>query len=575
MPKTPKVPKASDVGKKAASGAEDNDRKQLSEVNRLAQDGSRRVLSDLFGDYASNLARMDAVRVTYDDCSARIKTVQDTSLNEGAMRRWNEFKRDFEQAELQLPASKALDPINKLHTQRIPVQGADLDAFDAAVAIFEKGHDEESANALKKWKKTVAEVRSTNVNLLKSAVAKAASDAAHLDLSQRNDTLARADAALKTMEETANADTGPIDAAVWASFDAALTEADAYSPKIRTSFTHAAWKFRVYVAWFTSERAQAVAKAFGSGDVHASGLLTKKEARIAFEAEVGSCYALIGRFMERTGNEEVGDLDRVWDKNFADVVPFQGGERNFVRFQGACPTKDIRLSFDIKLKAAGSKVSYQWLVISWKREAFPIEVAARSEVWGPEPCSASMTENSFKHAVPGMLIWSAKGAPYLANGVNQGSYLARNLHRQESVVGVSGATGAWPAKKDLEDIAFYETCHIYQDSMDPLVNTMIKCHQALNKQYHPKYAAANKRLAGARTIGARNAAQAELGRLSDAEGKARESKCGPLEVKVEKSMSAMIERMNDWFLANNTPKDNLDVFSYLRDVAEGRRRFSN
>ncbi len=300
--------------------------------------------------------------------------------------------------------------------------------------------------------------------------------------------------------------------------------------------------------------------------------MTKKEARIGFEAEAGNCYALIGRFLNRTGNEEVQDISRVWNKDFAAVVPFVGG-RSFTRFHGACPTKDMRLDFDIKLKSAGSKVEYQWIAVSWPRAKFPVDMAARSEAWGPEPCSAPMMENVFRNAVPGLLIWSAKGAPALLEGINQGSFMVRSVKRRDHQIDISTATSAWPAKKDLEDSTFHETCSGYEDSMDPLVDKMIQCHQSINKQYAPKYAAARKRRENARTIGARKAASDEIDRLDTAEKKARAAKCGPLEVKVEEAMTAAIERVNDWFLAGQAPAGLPDVPAYVRDVDEGRERF--
>ncbi len=241
FPPIPKLPKASGVASKSSEEAKAHDRKQMSEVNRIAQEGILRVPGNFFGNFEKKSADMAKARVAYDDCVARLETVGDPSINEGAMRYWNEFKLAFEQGELQLPAAKALDPIEQLHGQRIPVQDADLDALDAAVAVFEKGAHEDNARVLAKWKDTAAAARARNAELLKSAAAKAAKDAATLDLAQRNAILDQAEAALKAMKEATDADAGPIDPAVWASFEEALVKADVYSPKIRTSFTDAAW----------------------------------------------------------------------------------------------------------------------------------------------------------------------------------------------------------------------------------------------------------------------------------------------------------------------------------------------
>jgi hypothetical protein len=564
VPKVPKVP-----------GVEENDRKQMGEINRLAQEGLREVPGNFEGEFEKRAKDMAEAKVFYDDCATRFKTVVDPSINEGALRYWNEFKLSYEMGLPQLDITAKWEPITTLHAQNTPVLEGDLDQLDAAVAAFAKVAHKDYKRTAERWADTAKKLRKNNSDLAKNNAAKAASDAAKMDLDRRNGLLAKAEEIIKQMEATAKEDKAPVAADLYASLESTLKETDEISPKIRTAFEYLAFDYKVYDAWFASDAPTAVATAFAGGKAFASGKLSGKDNKVKVKVQANHCYKLLGRFGNRTGNEEVKDVSPVLGKNVGDVLPTYSVNtpNSWMRFDGACPIKDVELTFDVKLAFPGSTADYTWVLVSWPRNAFPVQIAARSEVWGPVPCSGPITESYFKNAVPGLFVWSSEGTPGLIKGINQGSFMIRGVHNNDMQFRISGATVTWPEKKSLPSTEYHESCSGYDDSEDPLVDKMAKCHRGVEKQFNPRFDAAVKRRDNAITLGQHNAAVREIDSLNDQVGKAR-AKCAPLEKQVEKAMSEAITRLNDWFLANKPATTEVpDVPRYLSDVYEGRRRF--
>ncbi len=565
VPKVPKLP----------SGVTDNDRKQLSEVNRLAQEGARVVPGNFVGDFQKKAEAMAKAKAIFDDGKARLDTVVDKSIDEGAIRRWSEFELAYTQGLPQLDITAKYQPITDLHAQRIPVIDADLDNLDAAVAAFGKKVHKDNKRVLENWQKLAKEARATNTKLLETEKARASSEAASLDLKQRNGILDRADAVLAGMAQAAK-DDKPIDAAAWTELEAALKEADAYSPKIRTSYMHRAWTYRIYEAWFASDAPTAVAGAM-FGTVAASGTITSKAGKVSFKAQKGKCYAFLGRFAQRTGNENVGDIDRIWGKDFAETIAFThwagGGERSWERFDGACPTKDMTLNWNLTLETPGSKVDYRWVAVEWSRDAFPVQIAARANAFGATNCSAAQTLMAWQNHVPGLLVWKEDGEPLLITDKGNNGFRGDSHNEKETGVTFSEASLAWPEKRTLPEPKYYQQCATYEDSIDPIVDKFAKCHRSLDKTFGAKWTAAQKRRDTALTPGAYNAAVRELESIEVAAGKAREAQCGPQENKIEKAMSDAILKLNDWFLSGQTEPNQPDVPAYMRDVAEGAKRF--
>ncbi|HRE90680.1 MAG TPA: hypothetical protein PK095_16255 [Myxococcota bacterium] len=563
IPKVPKVP-----------GAEENDRKQMSEINRMAQEGLRKVPSNFEGPLEKRAEGMAAAKALYDDCAARYKTVVDPSINEGAQRYWNEFKLAYEMGLPQLDITAKWEPITTLHAQNTPVLDGDLDQLDAAVAAFVKVAHKDYKRTADKWESIAKKLRSTNAEIAKNNAARAASDAAKMDLDRRNGLLKTLEETIKGMEATAKEDKAPVAAELWASLESTLKETDEISPKIRTAFEYLAFPYKVYDAWYQADAPTAVATALAGGKAFASGKLSTRENKVKVKVQANQCYGLFGRFHDRTGNEEVKDVSLVHGRNVGDVLPIYGGHGNRVTvFDGACPIKDVELTFDVELAFPGSSANYQWVLVSWPRNAFPVEVASRSEVWGPVPCSGPITESFFKNAVPGLFVWSGEGTPGLIKGVNQGSFQIRNVRNEESSIRIDRATVAWPEKKSLPSTEYRQSCSGHDDSEDPLVDKLAKCHRGIDKQFDPRFSAANKRRDNAITLGQHNAAVREIDSLKAQYSKAL-VKCEPLEKQVEKAMSESITRLNDWFLANKPATSEVpDVPRYLSDVYEGRRRF--
>lgn len=572
LPKPPKVK----VSVPKVPGAEENDRKQMSEINRMAQEGLRKVPSNFEGPLEKRAQGMAEAKAFYDDCATRFKTVVDPSINEGALRYWNEFKLAYEMGLPQLDITAKWEPITTLHAQNTPVVDGDLDQLDAAVAAFAKVAHKDYKRTADNWSEVAKKLRKNNTELAKKNAARAASDAAKMDLDRRNGLLKKAEEIIKAMEATAKADKEPVSAELWASLESTLKETEEISPKIRTAFEYLAFDYKLYDAWFQADPVNAAASAFAGGKAFASGKLSAKENKVKVKVKANECYTLIGRFNNRTGNEEVKDVSPVLGKNVGDVLPFYSvhNPNRWMSFDGACPIKDLELTFDVKLGFPGSTADYQWVLVSWPRNAFPVEVASRSEVWGPVPCSGPITESFFKNAVPGLFVWSAKGTPALLKGINQGSFQARTVHNEDTSFRIEGATVAWPEQKSLPSTEYHQSCESSYDSEDPLVQKFGKCHLAIDQQFNPRFTAAMNRRDNALTLGQRNAAVREIESLNGQQAKAREQKCGPLEKQVEKAMSESITRLNDWFLANKPATTEVpDVPRYLTDVIEGRRRF--
>lgn len=569
------MPKVSVDLPKVPSGVEENDRKQLSEVNRMAQEGARIVPANFEKNCEKRAADMAKAKAIYDDGKARLSTVVNRKLDEGAIRRWDEFALAFTQAEPQLDICVKYEPVSNLHGQRIPVVDADLDALDGAIAAFGKVVHKDNKRIFENWQKLAKDARQTNKKLLETEAARAASEAASLDLKKRNDVLDRADAALAAMKATTKDDKAVIDPAVWADFEAALKDADQYSKKIRTSYEFSAWTYKIYDAWFAADAPTSVASAF-FGKVAGSGQITTKSGKVSFKAQKGKCYAYVGRFGARTGNEKVKDIDRVWGKDFAETIAFTHwvpSEVPWERFDGACPTKDTTLTWDVTLDTPGSKVDFRWVAIEWPRDAFPVQIAARAHAFGATNCSAAQTISAWQNHIPGLLVWTDNGVPMLIRESDQGSLRGDVHNEKETAVRISRATLAWPEKRSLPEPKYFQQCASYEDSIDPIVDKFVKCHRNIDKQFGPKYQAANKRKDTALTLGAHNAAVRELENLGVAEGKARESQCGPQEKKIEAAMTDAITKLNDWFLAGQTEPNQPDVPAYLREVDEGSARF--
>lgn len=572
LPKPPKIK----VSVPKVPGAEENDRKQMSEINRLAQEGQRKVPSNFEGPLEKRAKDMAEAKALYDDCAARFATVVDPSVNEGALRYWNEFKLAYEMGVPQLDITAKWEPITTLHAQNTPVVDGDLDQLDAAVAAFAKVAHKDYKRTAERWTDMAKKLRKDNGELAKRNAARAASDAAKMDLDRRNGLLKKAEEIIKAMEATAKEDKAPVSPELWSSLEATLKETDEITPKIRTAFEYLAFDYKLYDAWFQPDPANAAASAFAGGKAFASGKLSGKDNKVKVKVQANQCYTLIGRFNNRTGNEEVKDVSPVLGKNVGDVMPIYSvhNPNRWMSFDGACPIKDLELTFDVKLAYPGSSADYQWVLVSWPRNAFPVQIAARSEVWGPVPCSGPITESFFKNAVPGLFVWSGKGTPALIKGINQGSFQARTVHNEDTSFRIESATVAWPETKSLPSTEYRQSCASHDDSEDPLVDKFAKCHRAIDKQFNPRYDAAARRRDNAITLGQHNAAVREIENLNGQQAKAREQKCGPLEKQVEKAMSEAITRLNDWFLANKPATTEVpDVPRYLTDVMEGRRRF--
>lgn len=562
--KVPKVP-----------GVEENDRKQMSEINRLSQEGARKVPSNFEGEFEKRAKAMAEAKVFYDDCATRFKTVVDPKINEGALRYWNEFKLAYEMGLPQLDITAKWEPITTLQAQNTPVVDGDLDQLDAAVAAFAKVAHKDYKRTAERWTETAKKLRKNNGELAKNNAARAASDAAKMDLDRRNGLLKKAEETIKAMEAMAKEDKAPVSADLWTSLEATLKETDEISPKIRVAFEYQAFPYKVYDAWFAADAPNAVAAALAGGKVHATGKISTKESKLKVKVQANQCYALYGRFQGRTGNEEVKDVSPILGKNVGDVLPTYGGimGHRWMSFDGACPVKDLELAFDVKLAFPGSTADYTWVLVSWPRNAYPVEIASRTEIWGPVPCSGPITESYFKNAVPGLFVWSGDGTPGLIKGLNQGSFQIRGVHNNDMSFRVSSATVAWPEKKTLPSTEYHESCSGYEDSEDPLVDKMAKCHRAADNQFNPRFSAAHKRRDTAITVGQHNAAIREIDSLKVQYSKAVE-KCAPLEKQVEKAMSEAITRLNDWFLANKPATTEVpDVPKYLSDVYEGQRHF--
>jgi len=115
------------------------------------------------------------------------------------------------------------------------------------------------------------------------------------------------------------------------------------------------------------------------------------------------------------------------------------------------------------------------------------------------------------------------------------------------------------------------TCWDAEDTGDKDAKAYATCNAKITKQYGPKYDAAQRRKASARTIGALRAAEAELSRLSSAEDTARERQCRPIWERIDKRLGQENDRLADLY-ADHPHQDHIDTVKWLIDRAEATKR---
>lgn len=400
-----------------------------------------------------------------------------------------------------------------------------------------------------------------------SASAKGPSDA-----EKRNGLIKRAMTTFEKFDAAAKRGDGPIPAEVWAEFNGLLKEAETVSPKTRVALEHDVFAYRLYEAWYQADAPRAVAAAMYGATLEKSGTLTEKKSTLTLEAKANRCYALVGKFGAPTGKESVLGFNPRYPANIGDVVPtfpsVSNNDTPWAKFAGACPISDIVLNFDMHLSFPGSTTDYDWAFVSWPRESFPVGMAARTGTTFT-PCSGPALESAFKHAPPGVLMWSEDGVPGLANDFSQGMFTLRSVDNKRVVTSFDKATAQWPTRKSLANTAYTQDCVWHTGSDDPLVAKMIQCHRDIETEFGPRFEKANAKLDNALSDRQVAAAQKEIDKLKEASAKARATRCQPLIDKVEAEMVAAKTRVNDWFIAGQPSTPTVDVPGFMREVIEG------
>lgn len=276
-----------------------------------------------------------------------------------------------------------------------------------------------------------------------------------------------------------------------------------------------------------------------------------KDLEVALKLKADHCYKIALKWKSPTGSEKLHEYDWSATKPQA-IQQFRVSVVHpYLPWSfGMCATADTQATFTAEYNASGSKPRLQYAVVSWPRDEVPGREMLYASVVPPDKCSAEVWKSLWLDPIPGSIVYSDNEPLLLSSVSTQGG--------STTLLSATGGQWARPLSNlngSPEDAAKVGVnfsmphCSDSDYAASTLSKKAAKCHEAIDRKYDRKFSDAEAVRDNAVTIGALQAAENKLGRLREAEGNERRSKCGgvdgQLEAEVEKAFNEIVDAFAD------------------------------
>lgn len=479
-------------------------------------------------------------------------------------RYWNAFDEAVQQGKLQLPMLQAYEPVADAHKAKKVVDDAALAKLKAAADAYVAGANDGTKRDAEWFAKFAAEAPEMNKKLAEQGALKAAKAASAAEAKAQNEQLTKLDNHLKAWGAVTKAGEAAVADAEIKDYEAVLAEVVKFKESAPAWYGDQLWFIKGYNAWLTAD-GKKMAESLGAEFV-AEGDTKGKKAKISFSADEGYCYAMVGKWKVASGSEKM-DLD--WSYSVpTHALGFGLWRTPFRRVEGFCANKKLKATRAGTLTFAGTKNSLHWTVVRWKRDAFPMALAAVMSYHKPDPCSPEHRKQYWTNPVPGGVVYADK-QPFMRNSDDDMWLTAQTLNGNDTRIQWKSLSSEAPKARVFGKAFSFKGCWGADSSHDKLAIKLAKCNDGLRKQFGPKFEKANKKKSRAKFVHEVKAANAMLDKLEKQENAAYKAKCQPTKDKIRKIMEKNFNELVDWY-ADNAPANPLDVRQHIRLQRDAR-----
>lgn len=297
-------------------------------------------------------------------------------------------------------------------------------------------------------------------------------------------------------------------------------------------------------------------KAALGGKLEKQGVLPNKHAKLTITVKRGRCYTVAMKWKRPTGTER--ERDYAWTASKPGSIQRYGirhTHSSLPQQHGLCATADTQATLRVEHAASGSKPRLQYVVMSWEKSELPLDQVIYAQVRWADVCSAQPWQKLWLDPIPGSIVF-VDNEPLLVSSI---SVRTAGLILHNASGGQVGGRLAEIRDQPKGPIRFrtqfsMPTCSEAKWAETATSRRAAKCHEVIDRKYDKLSAAAQRRADAARSVAGIQAAQRKLASLGTAEGKARRSKCGALDRKLNAEVERAFNTIVDHYADGSPPR---------------------